>query len=290
MVDEEHADLSIRRQCELLQISRSGWYYKPKGESELNLELMRVIDKEYLEHPFRGVPSMTSFLINDCGYPINKKRIERLYKVMGLRSLLPGPHTSKPSPENKIYPYLLRNLEITHSNQVWETDISYVPIAKGFMYLMAVIDVHSRYIVGWSLSNTMSAEWCRNTIQECINNHGAPEIVNTDQGSQFTSDLFTGYLLGQGVTISMDGKGRATDNIYIERFWRTVKYEDIYLNEYRDGLKLQIGLIEYMNFYNNERRHSSIDEKRPCDLYQSKPHSTTSEAKVSASLESVKGG
>ncbi|GJM64914.1 integrase [Persicobacter diffluens] len=250
---------------------------------------MRQIDEEYTRRPFKGVPSMTSYLINDLGYSVNKKRIERLYKVMGLKAVAPGPHTSKPNKEHYIYPYLLKGMKIEEVNQVWETDITYIPMAKGFMYLMAVIDVYSRYVVGWSVSNTMDADWCVETIKECINTHGVPQIVNTDQGAQFTSHEFTGYLKSKDIKISMDGKGRALDNIFVERLWRTVKYEDIYLNAYDTGLDLHIGLIEYFNYYNQRRRHSSIGELRPADVYEKQQCPTTSDAKVIPCAEQCQG-
>lgn len=267
LVDKAHKKLSINKQCNLLSIHRSGFYYEARPLDALNLELTKVIDKEYTLHPFRGVPSMTTFLREDLGYPINKKRIERLYKLMDIQAIIPGPHTSKGNREHKKYPYLLRNMKITHINQVWATDITYVPIKGGYMYLIAIIDLYSRFVLNWSLSNTMDAEWCAEILKNTIEQYGAPEIFNTDQGSQFTSDTFTQVLKDNHIQISMDGKGRATDNIFIERLWRTVKYDDIYLHAYENGFELYQGLNKFFKFYNEQRRHSSIGNKRPADLY-----------------------
>ncbi len=268
IVDKANAKLSIKKQCALLSISRSGQYYSKKEESALNKELMQAIDKEYTAHPFRGVPSMSTYLKDDLGYLINEKRIERLYKLMNLSAIVPGPHTSKACKEDKKYPYLLRNLTIKHANHVWATDITYIPMQKGFMYLIAIIDLYSRYVIHWSLSNTMEAEWCAEVLREAIKKAGKPEIFNTDQGSQFTSDVFTGVLLKNKITISMDGKGRATDNIFIERLWRSVKYEDVYLHAYETGLELFKGLKKYFEFYNQQRRHTSLNNNRPIDVYR----------------------
>jgi len=262
--------LSITKQCNALGIHRSGIYYEPKGESPLNLELMRLMDEHYLDHPFKGAPQMHTWLTKDKGYKINHKRTERLYyKVMGLQATQPGKHTTKRHKQHKVYPYLLRNLEIVRPNQVWQTDITYIPMEKGFMYMVAVIDVYSRYIVNWSVSNNMDAQWVCDCMEEAFKEHGRPEIVNTDQGSQFTSPKFTSLILSDGLTrLSMDGKGRATDNAFIERFWRTLKYEKIYLNPPNDGMDLYLKVREYLEYYNNTRRHSMIDDQRPKDLYQ----------------------
>lgn len=264
-------EVSIERQCNLLGIHKSGLYYKPVGESELNLKLMRLIDEHYLKHPYKGARRMWAWLREDLGYEVSLKRIERLYyKVMGLRSLLPGPHTSKRNKAHAIYPYLLSDLQITRSNQVWQTDITYIPMAKGFMYLTAIIDVYSRYIVGWSLSNTMDSEWCVDTLRAAVLTHGAPEIINTDQGAQYTSEVFTGYVKGlreRGVKLSMDGKGRATDNAFIERFWRSVKYEHIYLNPTNDTLTLYRGIDGYIKYYNDELRQRNLDNQTPKTIY-----------------------
>lgn len=268
LIDKASKKLSVTRQCELLSIAKSSYYYQAKPESSFNLKLMELIDKQYLKYPHMGVPSMTTWLRMDNNLLVNHKRISRLYKLMDLQALIPGPHTSKGNKEHKIYPYLLRNRVIKEVNEVWATDITYIPMKRGFMYLMAVIDLRSRYIVGWSISNTMEAEWCKSLMQECIERHGKPQIVNTDQGAQFTSAEFTGYLLGEGIQISMDGKGRATDNIFIERFWRNVKYEKIYKYSYEDGQQLTLGLVEYMSYYNEVRRHSSLENQRPIEVFE----------------------
>lgn len=260
--------MSISRQCEAFSISRSGIYYKPKGECKLNLVLMKMMDEEYLKHPFMGAKRMHTWLTRDKKYKVNKKRIERLYyKTMGLRALMPGVHTTKKNKAHKIYPYLLRHLKIERSNQVWATDITYIPMQSGFMYLVAVIDLYSRKIMSWSLSNTMDAEWCKETMEEAISIHGKPEIINTDQGSQYTSEIFTNLVLSNKIKLSMDGKGRAIDNVFIERFWRSVKYESIYLNPPNDGFVLFEQLKEYMEYYNNERRHQGIENEIPNEKY-----------------------
>ena len=269
MINKDHV-ISVSQQCELLNVHRSGIYYKPVYESALNLELMRLMDEHYLIHPEKGARQMFKWLKLDKGYSkINHKRVERLYyKVMGLRSLQPGKHTSKRNKSHEIYPYLLRDLKIERANQVWQTDISYIPMEKGFMYLTAIIDVHSRYIVNWSISNSMDTEWVSECMQEAFDIHGRPEIVNTDQGSQYTAEKFASLILkGNKTKLSMDGKGRATDNAYIERFWRSVKYENIYLNPPADGLDLFKKVADYIEYYNNSRRHSSIDDQRPIDLF-----------------------
>ena len=267
MVDKVNSKINISRQCDLLSITRSSFYYRPKTDNKLNLELMRIIDEKHLKHPFMGVPSMTTWLRMDMNYDINPKRISRLFNIMGIHAIAPGPHTSKGNKKHKIYPYLLFNLDITENNQVWEIDITYVPMQKGFMYLVAIIDVNSRYVLNWFISNTMTAEWCRDTVDEAIRKNGKPQIINTDQGSQFTSEIFTSSILSNDIKISMDGKGRALDNIYIERLWRSVKYENIYLFSYSNGKELFDGLKEYFNFYNTERRHSSLKNNFPIKIY-----------------------
>ena len=267
-VDRSH-QLSMTRQCELLQIHRSGLYYQPKGESELNLKLMRLIDEEYLRHPWMGTPSMTQWLNKDMGFKVNHKRIERLYRLMGLSSLAPAPNTSKKAPEHKVYPYLLRNLKAKHPNHVWAMDITYIPVQGGFLYLVAIIDLYSRYVVGWSLSNTMTADWCRATLEEAVRLHGPPQIINTDQGSQFTAPLFAQYVIKEvKAELSMDGKGRAIDNVFIERLWRSLKYEQVYLYPASDGLESYQGIANYFEYYNTERRHKSLKYSIPQQVYQ----------------------
>lgn len=231
---------------------------------------MKLMDEHYLRFPYKGAKRMHTWLTKDLGYEVNQKRVERLYyKVMGLRSILPGPHTSKPGKGDghQIYPYLLRGLKIERPNQVWAMDITYIPMPQGFMYLTAIVDLYSRFIVGWSISNTMDSKWCQSTLEEAIEEYGAPEILNTDQGSQFTAKDFSQYVLENGIKLSMDGKGRCIDNVFIERFWRSVKYEDIYIKEYRDGWQLQRGLNAYIELYNYERRHQGINDELPAQQY-----------------------
>jgi len=267
MVEIDNNNLSINKQCEVLQIHRSGLYYQPNGESQHNLDLMLEIDKIHLKWPYYGTRRMTAELQN-MGYVVGRKLIRRLMRLMGIEVIYPRQNTSQPNKGHKIYPYLLRGLKIDHINQVWQTDITYVPMKRGFMYLMAVIDVHSRYVLNWSISNSMEATWCTQVVQQAIKKHGTPEIFNTDQGSQFTSELFTEMLLGNSIKISMDGKGRATDNIYIERLWRNVKQENIYLNAYETGLELYKGLEKYFYQYNNHRVHQALNYLKPIDIYK----------------------
>lgn len=226
------------------------------------------MDEHYLHHSWKGAPSMHTWLTKDKGYAVSKNRVERLYyKVMGLRATQPGKHTTKRHKAHNIYPYLLRNLTVERSNQVWAMDITYIPMKKGYMYLTAIIDLYSRYVVNWSVSNSMDAEWCKSCLEEAIELHGTPEIINTDQGSQFTSDVFASYVLNQGISLSMDGKGRAIDNAFIERLWRSVKYEKLYLNPPSDGTALYLLLVEYFHYYNTQRRHTGIDKEIPEQIY-----------------------
>lgn len=262
---EKCKELSIAEQCDLVSVHRSGFYYVSIGESEENIELMRLMDAYFHEHPHSGVITVCIYLTMDKSFNINIKRVRRLMRLMGLMALYPKKKLSIPGGEgHTIYPYLLRGLKIERAGQVWETDITYIPMKKGFMFMMAIIDVKSRYILNWGISNTMTAAWCTEVLKETIQRHGVPEIFNTDQGSQFTSDMFLGVLKAHPqVKISMDGKGRALDNIYIERFWRSLKYEHVYLKPAEDGLELYGGIKNYMNFYNQERRHQSIDFQTP---------------------------
>jgi len=259
LVSRENAPMSILKQCELLEIHRSGIYYKPKLESILNLKLMRMIDEKFIYSPFYGVQRMTTWLRYDMGCIVNHKCIERLYKVMGLQTIFPKKNLSKRNQKHKIYPYLLKNLPIVCPNQVWQTDITYIPLERGFMYMVAIIDVFSRKVLNWSISNTMNVEWCLQVYEDAIKQYGCPEIINTDQGSQFTSPIFNKASLDREIKISMDGKGRALDNIYIERFWRALKYEHIYLNPANGGIELYEGVRKYVEFYNTKRRHTSIN-------------------------------
>lgn len=270
MIRKGHFNLPIVKQCDILSVHRSGVYYKPRQESALNLELMKLMDHHYLDHPFKGANRMHTWLTKDKGYKVSRNRIERLYyRVMGLQAVMPGKHTSRRHKAHKTYPYLLRNLEVYRPNQVWATDITYIPMKKGFMYLVAIVDLYSRYVINWSVSNSMDATWCKEMLEEAIDQHGKPEIINTDQGSQFTSKEFTSAVLSNDIKLSMDGRGRAIDNVFIERFWRDIKYEKLYLNPPKDGTDLYLKVAEYMNYYNYERRHGGIDQLRPNDLYES---------------------
>lgn len=242
-------------------------YYTPNtSESLENLALMRRIDEQYLKRPYYGVPRMTLWL-NEQGHWVNHKRVARLMGVMGLQATLPGPHTSRPHPEHQIYPYLLREMAVCAPNQVWCADITYVPMRRGFMYLVAVMDWFSRYVIAWDVSNTMEAGFCVSALKRALKT-ARPGIFNTDQGSQFTSDEFTGTLTKAQVRISMDGRGRALDNVFIERLWRSVKYEDIYLREYTDGHALRAGLARYFRFYNHERPHQGLENQTPASWYK----------------------
>jgi putative transposase len=259
---ESNPDYSIRRQCRLACISRSNFYYEPVPESKENLLLMRLIDEQYMRHPEYGSPRMTDWLCDE-GYVVNHKRIARLMRIMGIQAITPGPHTSKPSPEHKIYPYLLRGVEILRPNHVWSADITYIPMRKGYMYLMAIIDWFSRFVLAWELSNSLESSFCISALERALQQHASPEIFNTDQGAQFTSNDFTDILHSEDIAISMDGRGRALDNAFIERLWWTVKYEEIYPKEYTTGKTLYDGLSSYFRYYNEERKHSALDKRTP---------------------------
>lgn len=269
-IDNKHPKLSIRKQCKVLNINRSSYYYQAKTENELNLELMRLMDEHYLQHPYKGAKRMHIWLTKDLGYKVNLKRVRRLYTaVMGLRSILPSPNTSKPSKDKdrQVYPYLLRDLKVERPNQVWATDITYLSMSGGFMYLTAIIDLYSRFVVGWSLSNSMDASWCKTLLDQAVEQYGKPEILNTDQGSQYTSHLFIKAVQSHNIRLSMDGKGRCIDNVFIERLWWSVKYENAYIYEYKDGKALYLGLEKYLQYYNFERRHAGIDHHLPSNRY-----------------------
>jgi len=270
---KQHIDkagqLSIVKQCELLEVHRGGLYYQPVPETTHNLELMRLIDEKHMLHPWLGVPRMTKWLRLDMGHLINHKRVERLYGLLGIQAIGPKPNTSKPGKGHKSYPYLLRHLIIDRPNQVWAMDITYIPVQGGYLYLVAVIDLYSRYVLNWSLSNSMTSRWCRQTLDEAIQQFGKPEIINTDQGSQFTAEEFSLYVVNDlEIRLSMDGKGRAIDNIFIERLWRSVKYEHVYLFPASDGLECYQGLKTYFKYYNDERRHQSLKDKTPLTVFQ----------------------
>lgn len=260
-------NIGISRQCELLGIHRSGLYYAPVAESVQNLELMRLMDEQYLNTPFYGVRRLSKWL-GKKGFIVNHKRVKRLMGIMGWQTLYRKPNTSWKNSEHKIYPYLLKDLKIDHANQVWGIDITYVPMRRGFMYLSAIIDLHTRYVVNWSISNTMTAQWCCQLVEEAIRINGKPEIINMDQGSQFTSQEFTELLKDNEILISMDGKGRAIDNIFIERLWKSVKYECVYLHAFEDGVQLYEGLDKYFTFYNTERLHQSLNYETPESYYK----------------------
>jgi putative transposase len=258
--------LSIRRQCEILNTSRSGFYYEPKGEPQQNLEIMEIMDRYILEEPTAGVLTMQSML-QDRGIMSGYERVRRLMRLANIKPIYPRRHLTQWKKNEYIYPYLLRNLPVTHSNQVWEIDITYIPMAKGFMYLTAIIDVYSRYIVGWALSNSLDAGSSLRAVKDAIEDHGKPLILNSDQGSQFTCKEYVAYLKDQHIQISMDGKGRALDNIYIERFWRTIKYQYIYLNPAASGIDLFIGIKKWIDKY-HYKAHQGIEREKPVNRFK----------------------
>jgi putative transposase len=259
--------LSVREQCALLGLNRSTYYYVPATESPLNLQLMQLIDEQYMRTPFYGWPRMTDYL-HKQGYAVNHKRVQRLMQKMGIQAIYPKRSLSQAQPGHKVYPYLLRDLAITHPNQVWSTDITYIPMRHGFMYLVAIIDWYSRYVLTWQLSNTLDSTFCVDALHQAL--QGArPTIFNTDQGTQFTALAFTTVLEQAAIRISMDGKGRALDNIFCERLWRSVKYEDIYLKQYDTVPALFAGLTHYFTFYNQERPHQSLAYQTPATVYRS---------------------
>lgn len=267
MVDRNHPSLSIKRQCKLLDISRSGLYYQPKGISEEDLTLMKLIDRQYLTTPFYGSRKIVAWLKSQ-GHLVNRKRVRRLMRLMGIKAIYQRPKTSKLAQGHKIYTYLLGGMKITRPNQVWAADITYIPMARGFLYLMAIIDWYSRYVLSWSLSNTLDAGFCVEALEEALRK-GRPDIFNTDQGAQFTSEVFTGLLEEHGVRISMDGKGSYNDNLFIERLWRTVKYEEVYLKAYQDGRDARTSLSSYFHFYNSERPHQALSYQTPVKIFNS---------------------
>ncbi len=265
MVDQKHPSLSVVKQCKLLDISRSGLYYQPKGVSEEDLAIMKLIDQQYLVTPFYGARRMAVWLKRQQ-YQVNRKRVRRLMGLMGIKAIYRRPRTSTPAPGHRVYPYLLRGLEISRPNQVWCTDITYLPMAHGFMYLVVILDWYSRYVLAWRLSNTMDTDFCIDALEEALRK-GRPDIFNTDQGSQFTSEAFTGMLERHGVKVSMDGKGSYHDNLFIERLWRTVKYEEVYLKAYGDGREARASLREYFHFYNTARPHQALGYRTPAEVF-----------------------
>ncbi len=266
MIRRDHPGLSLSRQCNLLSISRSSFYYQLKGESPENLVLMRRIDELFLKYPFYGSRQMVRQLRRE-GVCVGRHRVRRLMRLMGLAAIFQAPRTSYPHPEHRIYPYLLRNMVINRANQVWCADITYIPVQRGFLYLVAIMDWATRHVLAWRLSNTMDAGFCVEALNEALERYGKPEIFNTDQGSQFTSYDFTGVLKAAEITISMDGRGRCMDNIFIERLWRSLKYEAVYLHELTDGFVAERVIGEWINFYNTERPHSSFDGRTPAEVY-----------------------
>ena len=268
MVERDHTRITIARQCELLTISRSSCYYEVQDESYDNLKLMRVIDEQYNRTPFFGTRKMTAFLVG-LGFDVNRKRIQRLMHMMGLEAIYSKPKLSTRNPDHKIYPYLLKGVLVDRPDQVWSTDFTYIPLSRGFMYLAAVIDWATRNVLSWKLSNTMDPWFCAQAAREALQ-FGTPEIFNTDQGSQFTSREFIDVFSGTEIAISMDGRGRALDNVFVERLWRSVKYEDVYLNNYENGQQLQHGLEKYFHFYNTKRPHQALNYCTPASLYSRK--------------------
>jgi putative transposase len=260
LIDESHGELSVSRQCELLGLPRSTWYYQGHGETEVTLELMRRIDAQYTKTPFYGSRRMAEVL------SVNRKRVQRLMRLMGIEAIYPKRRTTRPGAGHKIYPYLLRGVEITRPDQVWSTDITYIPLRHGFLYLVAIMDWWSRYVLSWRLSNTLDGRFCQEALDQALR-MGRPEIFNSDQGSQFTAEAFTSRLISRGIAMSMDGRGRALDNVFIERLWRTVKYEEVYIKDYASGWEAERSLSSYFRFYCEERVHQSLGYRTPKSIY-----------------------
>jgi putative transposase len=268
MLDAEEK-ISVLKQCKLLKINRNGFYYHPKIEADENEKIINLLKVQYSITPFYGYRKMTIWLRKQ-GFLVNEKRVRRLMKSAFWQTIYKAPKTTITNKEHEKYPYLLKDLEITKKNQVWATDITYIPMNKGFMYLTAIIDLHTRMVLNWEVSNAMNADWCAKMLEETIVKYGKPEIFNTDQGSQYTSNVHIKVLKDNDIKISMDGKGRAIDNIFIERLWRSVKYENVYLQAYEDGISLHNGMKRYFDFYNNERFHQSLNYKTPSEMYYQK--------------------
>jgi len=267
LLQRDHQTLSMRRQCQLLSVARSSAYRAPKPANDNDLDLMRRIDELFMAWPFLGSRRIAEML-RRSGYPVNRKRVQRLMRKMGIEALGPKPRTTKRQPGHKIFPYLLRNMVIDRPNQVWAADITYIPIGRGFLYLVAVIDWASRAVLSWRLSNTMEASFCVAALEEAMARFGKPEIFNTDQGSQFTSAAFTGTLQAAGIKISMDGRGRWMDNVFIERLWRSLKYEDVYLKGYSDGREARAGIGSWIEFYNHQRPHQALENRTPMAVWR----------------------
>jgi putative transposase len=266
-VEPDHSELSIRRQCELLEISRSGWYYAPKGDSQENLLLMREIDEQYLKTPWYGSRQMARALRRK-GHSVNRKRVQRLMRTMGLRSLAPGPNTSRKHPAHPVYPYLLRDRVINGPNQAWCCDVTYIPMARGYVYLVAIMDWHTRHVLSWRLSTTQDVRFCLEALEEALEIYGKPVIFNTDQGSQFTSKDWTDRLKAAEIEISMDGKGCWVDNVFVERLWRSLKHECVYLNAFDAVREATAGIGQWIDYYNRERPHSSLGDLTPSEAYE----------------------
>jgi putative transposase len=267
LLDRNHADLSIRRQCQLLSLCRSGVYRREQPADNNELLLMRRLDELYTSHPFLGSRRLTVLLRSE-GCQINRKRVQRLMRQMGIEALGPKPRTTKPAPGHKIYPYLLRDITIDRPNQVWAADITYIPMGGSFLYLVAVIDWASRAVLAWRLSNTMDSSFCVDALEEALARFGRPEIFNTDQGSQFTGGSFTNLLSATGIRISMDGRGRWMDNVFIERLWRSIKYEEVYLKSYADGREARVGIASWIAFYNHRRPHQALRDSTPMAVWR----------------------
>ena len=271
MIDPINQNLSVLRQCRLLKINRSTYYYKKKPIKAIDLKLMKLIDEQYLKTPTWGSRSMRNHLRRQQ-YKVNRKRVQRLMRLMGLEAIYPKRRTSRAHPAHKVYPYLLRNLNISRPNQVWAADITYVPMSRGFMYLVAIMDWNSRKVLSWRLSNTLDTDFCVEALEDAIDRFGTPEIFNTDQGAQFTSNAFTDVLKQHNIKISMDGRGRVQDNIFIERLWWTVKHHYLYLHAFDNGMQLRKGLVEWFRFYNQDRFHQALDNLTPDEVYYDLPH------------------
>ncbi len=272
MIDRGHPSLSVVCQCRLLGISRSGLYYRPRTVSAEDMTTMKLIDRQYLVTPFYGARRMVAWLKTQH-HVVNRKRVRRLMRLMGLKAIYRRPRTSVPAAGHKVYPYLLKGLEITRPNQVWAADVTYIPMARGFMYLVVIMDWYSRYVVSWRLSNTLEADFCVDALEEALRK-GRPDIFNSDQGSQFTSQEFIQILERHDIRISMDGSGSYTDNLFIERLWRTVKYEEVYLKAYRDGKDARIGIDSYFSFYNTQRPHQALGYRTPAEVFEGSMETT----------------
>ena len=266
LLEPDHASIGLRRQCDLLDLPRSTAYYAPIPESQENLDLMKEIDAIYLDNPSYGSRTIAAVLVNS-DWAVNRKRVQRLMRLMNIAGVVPKRNLSKPSPGHRVFPYLLRNVAISHPDQVWSTDITYVPLRNGFVYLTAVMDWYSRYVLSWKLSSRLEGSFCLEALDEALL-HGKPEVFNTDQGSQFTSAAFVTRLLDRAVAVSMDGRGRALDNVFIERLWRSVKYQEIYLRDYATVADVEEGLRLYFEKYNHERPHQSLDNLTPAKVYE----------------------